>query len=275
MPWTLPALAGLGRALRQRGAGPFRPDAFLATWILVVLVFFSVSTSKLVGYIVPVVPALAILCGRYLNESAPRTLALQFLSTSVIALIGGVLAAALTEVAHRSYPRELVETKAMWLTAAAVIWFAGSATAYVAAQRARILQAVIALAIGSLVAFQMVLTGFDVLASQKSSEALARRIKPYLESGTPVYTIGMYPQSLPFYLGRTVTLVNYRGELGFGLEREPAKGIRDLRDFVVRWNVEPGAVAVMHAATRQALAADGVPMSVIAEDGGVVAVRRP
>lgn len=275
LPWTFPAVAGVWRAIGRRGPAPFRPDAFLATWILVVLVFFSASTSKLAGYIVPVVPAVAILCGRYLSESAPRTLAIQFLSTAVIALIGVALAASLTGVAHRNYPHELVEAKAMWLTAAAVIWLASAVAATIASRGGRILHAIMCLAIGALVTYQMVLTGFNVLAPQKSSQALASLVKPYVEPGTPVYTVGMYPQSLPFYLGRTVTVVNYRGELGFGLDREPGKGIRDLPDFVARWNAEPGAVAVMHAPTRQSLAAAGVPMSVIAESGGIVAVRRP
>ena len=35
----------------------------------------------------------------------------------------------------------------------------------------------------------------------------------------------MYDQTLPFYLGRTTTLVDYRDELGLGLDAEPEKGI--------------------------------------------------
>jgi 4-amino-4-deoxy-L-arabinose transferase-like glycosyltransferase len=58
-PWSgllLPAFARLRRAVAE--------DALLVCWVLVPLAFFSVAGSKLPGYILPVVPPLAILMGR-------------------------------------------------------------------------------------------------------------------------------------------------------------------------------------------------------------------
>ncbi len=73
LPWT----ACLGRALaplwppraatlRARG-----DDLFFGLWILVVVLFFSFSQSKLVPYILPAFPAAALLAGRAL-AGAPR-----------------------------------------------------------------------------------------------------------------------------------------------------------------------------------------------------------
>lgn len=275
LPWTIPAAAGLWQALKRRADRHFRPDAFLATWVLVVLVFFSLSSSKLVGYIVPVLPAIALLCGRYVGDAQPRTIALQIRATIVVAVAGVILAAASTQFGQRSYPHELLEAKAWWLTAAAVVWLASTTIAFFSARRDRVSRAILALATGSLLANQLALIGYDAVASHRSSQALAAQMRAYVRPGAPVYTVGVYLQGLPFYLGRTVTLVNYLGELQFGFEREPQKGIRDLRDFIARWNAEPGSIAVMHEETQRTLAASGVPMSIIARNLTIVAVRKP
>jgi 4-amino-4-deoxy-L-arabinose transferase-like glycosyltransferase len=82
LPWTvftLPALAGTIREgiQRVRGASPTDPSQaeehdwlalFLLLWILIPIVFFSISRSKLPGYILPSVPASAILTTLYLHR---------------------------------------------------------------------------------------------------------------------------------------------------------------------------------------------------------------
>jgi 4-amino-4-deoxy-L-arabinose transferase-like glycosyltransferase len=68
LPWAFVAVAGALRwlralARREPVAGPAadRWGALLWSWLLVILVFFSLPRSKLVGYILPVLPALALL----------------------------------------------------------------------------------------------------------------------------------------------------------------------------------------------------------------------
>ena len=41
----------------------------------------------------------------------------------------------------------------------------------------------------------------------------------------PFYQVEMYDQTVPFYLGRTTTLVAIRDELGLGIDVEPARQI--------------------------------------------------
>jgi len=64
-PWTFLLIS----ALRRRFD---RNDALLACWIVVPMVFFSFSVSKLPGYILPVVPAIAMLCARELRREPSR-----------------------------------------------------------------------------------------------------------------------------------------------------------------------------------------------------------
>lgn len=275
LPWTLPAAAALGHGLRRRApAGTFEPYVFLAVWSVVVLIFFSASHSKLVGYILPMFPALALLAGRYVSETAGRTLARQFLGSALVAAVAigaAYYSGKFTSVGH---PADLVASRTPWFVAAAAVWCFASVVAWFAASRQKIDAAVITLAVAMLAANQMMLAGADRMSPVKSSALLAGQIKPRLTPSTRVYVVQMYPQSLPVYLGRTVTLVDYAGELEFGLARQPEKGLRTAA-FLDRWRDERDAVAVMSQDTYRAWRAKAVPMELIAQDPARVAVRRP
>ncbi|HEX4004572.1 MAG TPA: glycosyltransferase family 39 protein [Acidobacteriaceae bacterium] len=70
-------------------AGDAFPE-FLVLWALVVIVFFSLSESKLPGYILPALPPLAILAGDYLNRI--RTRGLKTWLLVLHAVLTGILA---------------------------------------------------------------------------------------------------------------------------------------------------------------------------------------
>ena len=79
MPWTVIAIAGLVRGLRgrwssrtqrQAAARPAQADfrVILIIWAVFPVVFFSLSGSKLPGYILPTIPAWALLATDWLYE---------------------------------------------------------------------------------------------------------------------------------------------------------------------------------------------------------------
>jgi 4-amino-4-deoxy-L-arabinose transferase-like glycosyltransferase len=57
LPWTFLLIPTLRRRFDEN-------DQILAWWAIVPLVFFSFSGSKLPSYILPVVPAIAMLCAK-------------------------------------------------------------------------------------------------------------------------------------------------------------------------------------------------------------------
>jgi 4-amino-4-deoxy-L-arabinose transferase-like glycosyltransferase len=74
MPWTVFVLLALGRVLRAwwRQKRDFLAstdalNAFLAIWLIVPILFFSTSQSKLPGYILPALPAGLLLLAEYLR----------------------------------------------------------------------------------------------------------------------------------------------------------------------------------------------------------------
>jgi 4-amino-4-deoxy-L-arabinose transferase-like glycosyltransferase len=79
LPWTVFAIAGFARSLRKwrasrtaNGASPGDPEyrlrIFSTCWLVVPVIFFSISQSKLAGYILPAIPAGALLLADYLRH---------------------------------------------------------------------------------------------------------------------------------------------------------------------------------------------------------------
>ena len=102
---------------------------------------------------------------------------------------------------------------------------------------------------------------------------LARAL-PHIPPDAPIYSVGTYDQTLPFYWRRTVTLVAFRGELDYGLKHDPGAEIASVAEFAARWNAEPAAYAVMERPMFDELQRRGVPMREVARNLRRVLVSR-
>jgi 4-amino-4-deoxy-L-arabinose transferase-like glycosyltransferase len=81
-PWTFVLISALRRRFGMN-------EQILLWWIIVPFVFFSLSGSKLPGYILPVVPPIAILCGKELWLPASRAFKVAvFIEAGLMAFIG-------------------------------------------------------------------------------------------------------------------------------------------------------------------------------------------
>jgi 4-amino-4-deoxy-L-arabinose transferase-like glycosyltransferase len=94
LPWSIMAIAALLAAfwqLRNPVADTLR--SFLLIWIGVVVMFFSLSQSKLPGYVLPAVPAGAVLISRFIcaQSSEKVSTSLGFLVAAGHALLSGAL----------------------------------------------------------------------------------------------------------------------------------------------------------------------------------------
>lgn len=96
LPWTLAAAAGFF-SRDARGflfqAMPTALKNLSIIWIASILIFFSIPTSKLIGYILPTVPALALLGALWLDQALRLTLRPTRWRSSI--LIAGLTGAAL------------------------------------------------------------------------------------------------------------------------------------------------------------------------------------
>ncbi len=271
-PWIRPAVLALvrpGTAWRSGGGG-FDPVRLLWVWCVFTVVFFSASHSKLPPYVQPIFPALALLAAR---ELCARP---GLVPEAATAIVLGLLVAAIPLVpewiASPDLPRSLLVGYRPFILGAAGVLVVAGVVGLVTRWRGP--RGVAWLGGGALLAFKVLLLGFQTLSPVQSARELARAIDAEVGREDPVYSVSRYDQPLPFYLGRTVVLVNYRGELEFGLGEEPLKGIRDLASFRDEWRAKEQAAAVFSTDDYRSMLASGLPMRVIHEDPRRVAVVR-
>jgi len=65
LPWSLMLPQALAKAMRKDRDAGRGLSRYLVVWVFAVFVFFSLATSKLSTYILPLIPAAALLLGRY------------------------------------------------------------------------------------------------------------------------------------------------------------------------------------------------------------------
>jgi 4-amino-4-deoxy-L-arabinose transferase-like glycosyltransferase len=274
LPWTslLPvALRGAWRAAR---AGD-RPTSLLLLWAGFVLVFFSMSQSKLTPYILPMFPALSLLTGRAIAGLPPVRLAAHLRVVAIFAAAIGAavlvlwrLPAAAPLVARASTPSILGFATAFLLLALA----AGIGVRL--CRRGAVIGATAATALGGLLLAQSALLAADDLPRMRAVVELTQQLRPWLTATSRLYCVNGYLQPIPFYLQRTCTLVGYRGELDFGLQQQPWLAIPDLAQFLPAWQGQSDALAILRPEDYQELEALGAPMRVIYTAPSFVAVVR-
>jgi 4-amino-4-deoxy-L-arabinose transferase-like glycosyltransferase len=241
----------------------------------VIFLFFSASSSKLASYILPIFPALALLTGDWLRRAQPRALRWHLAAVGLVAVLAVALLPRISGFSDTATPEEMIDSYARWLAVAAWVFALGAVIALWLNWRARRMQALALLAVAALFTGLTTLLGHEALGRSNSADYIAGQIRPYLAPGLPFYSVGMYEQTLPFYIERTVTLVDYQDEFAFGLEQEPQLSIPTFAEFKQRWLSEPAALAMF---TREGFAAvqpEGLPMEVIAEDPRRIVVRKP
>ena len=274
-PWLLSVLVGYWRAWRSVPGQHFQAARFLAIWCTVVFVFFSASSSKLGSYILPLMPAAALLAGMQLRQASRGLMLAQALLAAVLGIAAAALAPRITGFAEPVLPAELLADYVPWvMTAGALLAVCGVVAAALAWQR-RSLLSVGVLAAGGLGFTQVAGSGHEVLSSLYSAYDVAQKIKPRLHAATPVYTVNTFDHTLPYYLGRTVTMVSYKDELAVAIGWEPHKFLPDLPAFERAWASDQEAFAMFAPKDFDALPAPlRQTMSIIQRDPRRVMVEK-
>ncbi len=273
-PWVPAALDAGRSAWRTRpAAGVVSPVRFLFVWCAVVFAFFSVSSSKLPGYILPIIPALALLAGEALAR-VEGLRAVRWLAAG--ALVVGTVLFAVVEILENVDHGPLspaYQGFAEWTEPGTfLLVIAGGVGAYFAGRVASD-RLIVALLVAFYGAATIGVTGYSVFAPTRSAHGLAETILATAPDA-PVYSVRNYDQTLPVYLGRTVTLVDFIGEFELGIKAEPERFVASLDAFRDRWNADPDAFAVVTRESLPALQQAGIVYDVVVEDPKRLLVRK-
>jgi 4-amino-4-deoxy-L-arabinose transferase-like glycosyltransferase len=274
MPWTplLPAIVRRGwRDIRGGDGG----SLLLAIWVAFCFLFFSLSQSKLVPYILPLFPALSLLAGRALGSLERPRLRRALAISALIWLALGALALWLWCSPAAEVRLHIPAEPAIGAIAGGLL-LAGLITAAAAWQAVRrgALPAAALAALGVAALVGVLLPAAGELPRQREPQQLIAAAAVQLRAATAFYCVDDYEQSIPFYLRRTCTLVGYRGELDFGLNQEPLRWVPNLASFATLWLAETDALAVIRLESYAELRRMGLPMRVIYTGSSLVAVVR-
>ncbi len=278
LPWVLQIPGAIAQAWNERRR-EFSAGWLLVCWFLVIFAFFSVSRSKLPGYIIPVFPALALIIGNRLDRllGHSNTMALPWkIQTLGFVLLGCVGFFFLDAIGKQARPDE-IEAYAQytyWIIAALLAL--GSCSAFAAWQSKRNgIQSIVSFACGFFLCAIISGTGHETLGRAVSGIDLVARVKASIPPKVNFYSVRLLDHTVPFYLNRTMIMVESPDELEFGVNQEPDLWMPTLNAFIGRWQEDQTAYALMVPEQFDALKAQNFPMQEVDRDSRRVIVKHP
>jgi len=225
LPWVVFALTAFLRSFRdwwtkQNSAGDSalhseQLGVFACCWLLVPMIFFSISESKLPGYILPAVPAAAVLLadyvGRRFEEQSPPPVSKPLVAVHALVAAAPFVPALL--IAHLLADRRWPPDKPMYLAFTAALGLAvGIALTLLSKLGLRMLRFVTLIPVVLCVAAVLKI-GAGELDRQLSARPLAREISS-METRTLPLAVLRVPRELEYGLAfyRNQRVVRY--ELG-------------------------------------------------------------
>ncbi|WP_261513427.1 glycosyltransferase family 39 protein [Burkholderia multivorans] len=279
LPWLSVAWQSVRHALRMpRQPNGFSPMLVLLIWSAFIFLFFSASHSKLISYVLPVAPALALIIGAYLpllGADRFRRHLLGYLVFFVAAAFGIIF---LAYQGDARTPNALYRAFQIWLYVGLAIAAVLTLVAAWLNRRAGVTAALTAFGAAWLIFGTIGGTGHDEFGRYSSGALLAPAVRAELAKlppDTPFYSIEMLDHTFPFYVGHTTIMVHRQDELAFGISVEPNKWVPTVDEWIARWKQDTHALAIMPPGEYDALVKQQVPMRVIARDNRRVIVEKP
>lgn len=211
--------------LSERGSWlqQHKMSLFFLFWAGIIYIFYSFSSSRLIPYILPVFPPLAILIGNYFavhwEQKRQSSFTAGFYAFAIINIAIGI---AFLWLPHLAVIAQSHNPWFISLTFMIAVLFIASGIITLVNYRCF----GIALGTTSLVITMSLLflcaTPLLLFMAPKSTLPLAMILKPQLKPQDEVVSFANYYQDLPYYLERRITVVDYRGELDFGVRHHKA-----------------------------------------------------
>lgn len=266
LPWLglLPRMWGALRTPAGEGTA-FRPALLTGTWAIAIFVFFSLSRSKLPGYIAPVFPALGLLAGVALSRIDARGWRRQLIGMAVVFTLGLLASPIVATLSANHIPNTFYRSFAVWVVAAFVLMVAGVALSIRMLRRRGLLASIVCYGVSLYLGFTLALLGHETIGRPASGADIAPQIARVLTPEMPLYGVRVLDHTLPFYLRHPLVMVGGADELEFGTRMEPQRWIADLDRFADAWRDGKPALAVMSDDTYRELSGR-LTMHVVARD---------
>ncbi|MBU0683882.1 MAG: glycosyltransferase family 39 protein [Candidatus Omnitrophota bacterium] len=236
-PWTFFMIFGTWDMVKEKSSssGIKGKHAFLLIWFLVVFIFFSVSRTKLVTYILPLFPAIAIITGRFLekfiiNKGADNKIAKQANISMILLMISATAASiGIALFISHKYPQLL-----NGIIAADIIFIVCLLITAIVFYRGKKMLSIVLLACSVFfLSVQVVNNILPIVGDMESSSALSYKINELAKPEEPVGGECDHRRGIAFYTNRTdiVDVHSYSRLMSFFSRKEKVWGIIQFKHY--------------------------------------------
>ena len=214
-------------------------NIFLLLWSFVILLFFSFSDSKLIPYIAPCMPPLAILIGADIDRMMTRCR--WHGHANILNIVIGALFS-LAFIIYAIIGDRIPKYSALPIAVMASVGFlAGPLFAFFTTRKANadfkaFKTAFFAVTVSAAI-FIVSLTGiYSIMGETRSVKTVSNVIIKEARQGETIAVYGEVLQGIPFYTKSRVMLIDYMGELEFGAKQKEGTGWFPTKDeFLKEW----------------------------------------
>ena len=203
-----------GWAAREKN----REAWFFVIWAAFIFLFFSKSQSKLIPYILPVFPPLALLIGSWLAAASEQSSTALRTGLRVFSFVSGFLAVALLVIVLNIGDNEVIREPEQMLALrpygcflAAVMLIGGILAPWLAAKRSS--RSALTSMLVTIGLFFVTLTYAAPDLQKPGTRILALAVKARVQPGDRVMHYHEFFHDFTYYAGQVVDVVNYKGEL--------------------------------------------------------------
>lgn len=198
-----------------------RALVFMFLWVSIILVFYSLSNSKLIPYIVPVLPPIAVIFA----SSLDKMLINEDIVLAKRVFAWGAPFFVIVFIASIVYPfidkHEIGIFKLLYYTIPlGAVSLAFPVVGIYSIKKSNLKLFVYGMFMLSLLFSVTAKRGLTLMGETRSAYDTAKLISEYKREGDIVAQIWDYDQGLPFYLKQRIVLVEWLGELSFGAAQE-------------------------------------------------------
>jgi 4-amino-4-deoxy-L-arabinose transferase-like glycosyltransferase len=193
---------------------------FLLIWALAVPGLFSLSTCKLVPYILPAYPAMALLLSYYLSRGGLKNRSTRWCN----AIMAGLLLVAIPVVFHFSRIQDTMPAEAVRGPLHAALWGLGSGSVLLilAIFKRRFIPLATGLVLVALL--PSAILSVPAVANHRKTGGFIKAMSAPLPPEVNIAEWSNYDQSLSFYTNRRIILIDEIDELAFGKSLEAPSG---------------------------------------------------
>ncbi len=244
LPWSFYLPSTMRGIWQERHTPTGEIRLYLLLWGAVIFTFFSLSSSKLIPYILPVFPAVALLVGEFFARVADRRDPFPVLPTAVAGAVltiggaGGIL-----------FPHLARNPKLSVLAGAVMgsLLLAQGIAAFVGLRRRNTAMLLVSFGLFS---YLLGMFGPPFIlgrtAERKSFRELGLLVKEKATPETAVASFQLYQQGFSYYAGRRIIIVGDRGELDFGSRQgDQSSWFMDEQGFARLWDSGRPVIALI------------------------------